>query len=190
MMELDLKLLNVIEEQIAVQFTGKVNVLAKFNRQYLGHILFKDGEIIQVLYQHLKGLKAFYQLFIQEFSLQSHEYIVEPEVVEDKERQIHYPFAVIKNRLSDVLKQHRDSIKYRPPENVRIITVADFLSDTVPITSQEYSVLATLTEWNSPFDIYQHCDLLNHEITWALVGLRKKGGLKIVAARGNPDDSL
>lgn len=189
-MEHEFKILATIEEQIAVQFTGKVNVLASFNHQYLGHVLFKNGEIYQVIFQNLKGLKAFYQLIIQEFSLQSFNYVVEPEIVEDKERQIHYPFAVIKNKMSDVVKQYRDSLKYRPPENVKIIIDSEFLEDTLPVTPQEFTVLECLTEWNNPYDIYQHCQLLDHEITWALVSLRKKNALKIIASRNKADDSL
>ncbi len=189
MTEFSIKLLDSLEEQIAVQFTGRVNVLSKFNRQYLGHILFKDGEIIQVCYQELKGLKAFYKLVIDEFTLHSSDYVVEPEIVEDKERQIHYPYAVIKNRLGTVLKQYRDSLKFRPPENVKIIASSDILTSEAPVTEEEFEVLKTLTEWNSAFDIYQHCPLLDHEITLALVGLRKKGGLKILGSRHNPDDS-
>lgn len=182
---MELQLLNTIEEQIAVQFTGKVNVLSNFNRQYLGHLLFKNGEIYQVVFQAQKGLKAFYQLIIQEFSLQSFTYVVEPEVVEEKERQIHYPYAVIKNKMTDVIKQYRDSLKYRPPENVKILIDSDFMDDTLLVTPQEFDVLETLTEWSSPFDIYQHCPLLDHEITMALVSLRKKSALKIVGSR-NP----
>lgn len=189
-MDYEFKILATIEEQVAVQFTGKVNVLATFNHQYLGHILFKNGEIYQVVFQNLKGLKAFYQLIIQEFSLQSFNYVVEPEVVEDKERQIHYPYAVIKNKMSDVVKQYRDSLKYRPPENVKILIDSEFLEDTLPVTPQEFDVLETLTEWSSPFDIYQHCPLLDHEITLALVSLRKKNALKIIASRNKADDSL
>lgn len=177
------KVLDVIEEQIAVRFTGKVNILASFNRQFLGHILFKDGEVIQVTFNNRKGLKAFYNLIIQEFSLQSFDYVVEPELVDEKERQIHYPFAIIKNKLGDVIKQYRESLKVRPPENVKILIDAEFLEDTLPVTSQEFDVLTTITEWNTPFEIYQHCDLLDHEITWALVSLRKKGALKILAPR-------
>lgn len=179
----ELKIITTIEEQVAVQFTGKVNVLSKFNRQYLGHLLFKNGEILQVVFQTHRGLKAFYQLIIQEYSLQSFNYVVEPEVVEEKERQIHYPYAVIRNKMADVIKQYRDSLRFRPPENVKILIDAEFLDDNLPVSPQEYSVLETLTEWNTPYDIYQHCALLDHEITMALVSLRKKNALKILAPK-------
>ena len=178
-----MKIISAIEEQIAVQFTGKVNVLSTFNRQYLGHVLFRNGEILQVVFQSHRGLKAFYQLIIQEYSLQSFNYIVEPEVVEENERQIHYPYAVIRNKMADVIKQYRDSLRFRPPENVKILIDAEFLDDNLPVTPQEFSVLETLTEWNTPFDIYQHCSLLDHEITMALVSLRKKNALKILAPK-------
>lgn len=177
------KVMGVIEEQIAVGFTGKVNILASFNRQFLGHLLFKNGEIIQVIFHNFKGLKAFYQLMIQEFSLQSFDYVVEPELVDEKERQIHYPFAVLKNKLAGVIKLYRESLKLRPPENVKILVDPEFIEDTLPVTPAEYDVLSALTEWNNPFDLYQHCGLLDHEITLALVSLRKKGALKIIAPR-------
>lgn len=189
-MEAEFKILPMLEEQVAVHFTGKVNVLAAFNRQYLGHILFKNGEIYQVAFQNYKGLKAFYQLIIQEYSLKSFNYVVEPEVVDEKERQIHYPYAIIKNRMSDVLKQYRDSLKFRPPDNVKILIDAEFMEDTLPVTPQEFEVLETLTEWSTPYDIYQHCALLDHEITWALVSLRKKSALKVMGIRSKDDDSL
>lgn len=189
-MDLEFKILETIEEQIAVKFTGKVNVLSTFNHQYLGHVLFKNGEIYQVVFQGHKGLKAFYQLLIQEFSLQSFNYVVEPEVVEEKERQVHYPYEVIRNKMSGVLKQYRDSIKFRPPDNVKILIDAEFIDDSLPVTPQEFTVLEALTEWSTTNDIYQHCQLLDHEITIALVGLRKKSALKIIAPRTNEDDSV
>ena len=175
------KVMGVIEEQQSVQFTGKVNILAAFNRQFLGHILFKNGDVIQVTFNKNQGLKAFYQLIIQEYSLQSFDYVVEPEVVEEKERQIHYPFVVIKNKMADVLKLYRESLKLRPPENVKILIDSGFIEGSSAVTPQEFEVLETLSDWNSPFEIYQNCSLLDHEITWALVTLRKKGALKILA---------
>jgi hypothetical protein len=176
------KVMDVIEEQQSVRFTGKVNVLAAFNRQFLGHILFKDGEIIQVTFNGKKGLKAFYNIIIQEYTLQAFDYVVEPELVEEKDRQIHYPFNVIKNKMSEVLKLYRESLKFKPPENVKILIDAEFLEDTLPVTPEEFDVLKCLSDWNTPYDLYQNCDLLDHEITLSLVSLRKKGALKIISA--------
>lgn len=175
--------MDVIEEQIAVEFTGKVNILASFNRQFLGHILFRDGDVIQVLFNNHSGVKAFYQLIIQEYSLQAFDYVIEPEIVNENERKIHYPYAVLKNRMAGVLKLYRDSIRLRPPDNVKIIINSDFMSKEEEVSPNEFDVLETLTEWNSPFDIYQHCTLLDHEITLSLVSLRKKGALKIIASK-------
>jgi hypothetical protein len=183
---MDLKILTTIEEQVAVRFTGKVNILSNFNRQYLGHVLFKDGEVIQVLFEGRQGLKALYHLLIQEYSLQSYQYVVEPEIVEESERKIHYPYTVLKNKMGQVLKQYRESLKSRPPENVKILINAGFLASAVPVSSNEFKVLDSLTEWSRPGDIYLNCPLLDHEITDALVGLRKKGGLKIIAPKSIP----
>jgi hypothetical protein len=188
-MENEFKILLSIEEQISVQFTGKVNILATFNHQFLGHILFKNGEIFQVTFQQLKGLKALYTILIQEYSLQSFNYVVEPEVVEEKERQIDLPYMVIKNKMSHIVDLYRESLKFRPPENVKILIDAEFLEDSISVTSEEFEVLKTLAEWNNVYDVYQHCSLLDHEITAALVSLRKKSALKILGHRNNADDS-
>lgn len=177
------KLLGVIEEQISVEFTGKVNILASFNRQFLGNFLFKNGEIIQVSFDHYKGMKAFYHLMIQEYSLQSFDYVVEPELVEEKERQIHYPYSILKKKLANMLKEYKTSLRLKPPENIKIILEVDFLQNQTTVTPNEFEVMVALTEWNTPFNLYQKSPLLDHEITLALVSLRKKGALKIVAAR-------
>lgn len=180
---MELKVMSLIEEQVALMFTGKVNILANFNRQFLGHILFKNGEMIQVSFENHLGLKAFYHLVLQEAALQSYEYVVEPELIDENNRQIHYSFGVIKNRMNDILKLHQSSLKFRPPHHVKILPDAEFLEDTLPVSPEEFEVLKTLTNWNDPFNIYQHCPLLDHEITMALVSLRKKGALKIIAPR-------
>jgi hypothetical protein len=108
---------------------------------------------------------------------------VEPELVDEKERQIHYPFSVIKNKLAEVLKLYRESIKLKPPGNVKILIDVGFIEDTITVNQEEFEVLKALTEWSNPADIYQNCSLLDHEITISLVSLRKKGALKILAPR-------
>ncbi len=183
---MDSKLFDVIDDQVSVQFTGKLNILSNFNRQFLGHILFRDGQIVDALFHGNKGEKALYHLFIQEFSLQSFEYVVEPEVVEPEILEIAFGPTELKERMANALKLYQQSLKMKPPENVKIVIDPDFIEDTLPVSSAEFEVLCTLTEWNRTFDIYQHCPLLDHEITMALVGLRKKNALKILAPKNNP----
>jgi hypothetical protein len=180
---MDSKVIGVIEEQIAVRFTGKVNILATSNHQYLGHFLFKDGEVLQVIFHGHRGVKAFYQLVIQEYSTHAFDYVVEPELVEEEERQIHYPYSLLKKRIGDNLKLYRESLRLRPPENIRIVPEPTFFFGAATLSPEEFDVLATVTDWNTPRDIYQNCQLLDHEITLSLVSLRKKGALKIVASR-------
>lgn len=180
---MDLKLLSIIDEQIAVAFTGKVNVLSHFNHQFLGHVLFKEGHLIQASFSGHQGLKALYHLCIQEFSLQSFQYVIEPEVIEDVADPINFSYEALKKKLAEGLKEYQQSLKMRPPENVKILLDAEFLEDNIPVGPLEFDVMCTLTEWSSPYDIYQHCTLLDHEITGALVSLRKKSALKIMAPR-------
>lgn len=180
---MELQIVRVLDEQAIVGFTGKINVLSKFNRQYLGHVLMKEGEIYQVYHSGVRGLKAFYQIVIEDFSLHGFEFVVEPEVVQEGERQIFVRYEELKIKMAEVLKLYRESLKLRPPDEVKIVVEASFLSKPEGVTPQEFEVLATLTEWNKPVEIYKHCQLLDHEITMALVGLRKKNALKIVASR-------
>ena len=179
---MELKIISAIEEQIAVHFTGKLNILSKFNRQYLGHLTFESGEIIKVSFQSQKGMKAFFQIIIQEFSLNSFVYVVEPEIVDGFERDIYIPYALLKNKLGEVLKLYQESVKLRPPDNVKITISTEFMASSQNISHEEFEVLLTLTEWSNPYDIYQQCSLLDHEITMALVELRKKKALKILSA--------
>ncbi len=87
--------------------------------------------------------------------------------------------------MAEVLKLYRHSLKLRPPDHVKIVVDPNFVNEDLPVNSDEFTVLLTLTEWNSPFDIYQQCPLLDHEITYALVGLRKKQALKILSSQTN-----
>lgn len=161
-------------------------MLSNFNRQFLGHILFRQGRIVDALLNGVHGEKALYHLFIQEFSLQSFEYVVEPEVVDENLVGLNFSTQELKEKMAESLKQYQQSLKMKPPENVKIVIDPEFIEDSLPVTSHEFDVLCTLTEWHTPYDIYQHCPLLDHEITMALVGLRKKNALKILAAKNNP----
>jgi hypothetical protein len=180
---MELKVFSALEEQASVRFTGKINVLSSFNHQYLGQICFKDGELLTVEFQGLRALKALFQVCVQEQALQSFNYVVEPELVESEHREFQRPLGLIRRELEQALADYQLTLKLRPPESVRIQVDPGFLEDSLPVTRPEYTVLCTLTQWNTAHDIYQHCPLLDHEITLALVNLRKKSALKIIARK-------
>lgn len=182
----DSKLFGVLEEQASVKFTGKVNVLSNFNRQFLGHLLFRHGDVVAVVFQGHRGEKGLYHLLIQEHALQSFEYVVEPEVVDEGIQETALGINQLREKMSKSLELYQRSLKQKPPENVKIVIDPGFIEDSLPVTHQEFEVLCALTEWHHAHDIYQHCPLLDHEITCALVGLRKKNALKILAVKNNP----
>ncbi len=177
-----LQIFQVLDEQIVVGFTGKVNILSKTNRQYLGHLLLKNGEVIQAYYRSVSGLKAFYNIVISDYELEPIVFVVEPETVEEKQRGIHFPYTVLKARTQDVLSKYHSTIKLRPSGNLKLLVKADFLADKAEVTPEEFEVMSTLSDWNLVKDIYQNCNLVDYEITLALVGLRKKGALKVISS--------
>lgn len=180
---MDLKFVPVVEEQMSVMFTGKVNILSPFNHQYLGHLLFKDGKIIDVKYQQFTGLRAYYHLGIKEYCLEKHQYVVEPEIVSDEEQRIHYPFSVLQSKLEKQIKLFEIVDRQRPPHNVKIIPDPTGITSEFECSAEEFTVLTVLTDTHNIDEIYQQSSLLDHEVTLALINLRRKGVLKIVGRK-------
>lgn len=180
---MNFKFVPIVEEQVSVSFTGKVNILSPFNHQYLGHFLFKDGELIDLKYANFTGVKAFYQLGIREYCLEKHQYIIEPEIVSAEEKRIHYPFSVLLAKLEKQIRLYEMVQNQRPPENVKIRVDAQALTTQFECTPEEFKVLSILTDTPNVSEIYEQCSLLEHEITSSLVNLRRKGILKIVASK-------
>lgn len=166
-------------------FTGKLNVLSSFNHQYLGHVMFLDGRIHSAQLASYTGMKALYHICLQEASLQSLQFIIEPEIVDAEEGRGFPPLKELEKIMREGVKEHFRTVKYRPPENVLIQISPKFVASGDDITPNEFDLLCTLAEWSSPFDVYQHCPLLDHEITAALVHLRQKSALKILARKDN-----
>ncbi len=170
----------VIEEQIAVSFTGKIIVLNKKNKQQIGFMVIHEGDVVRVEYIKASGLKAFYSFFIDIFDKKPIDIIVEPEVIDNFQRNIHYPYSVLKAKVGSVLSRYSASVKTRPPENLKLLVRGDFITEGDEVTSNEYDVLLTLSDYNRVKDVYENCLLLDFEITDALVSLRKKNAIKVI----------
>lgn len=180
---MDIKeLIELIEEQSIVKFTGKINALDVKNKQLLGEIFMFEGDIINTKYRTFQGLKAFYDLILTDGIEGRLKFIMEPEVVDPQDKKIHYPLSILKNKLGALYQKVLDSRGRRPPMGLKILINPAFIEMGDQIVEQEYSLLCTLSDYNKVEEVYNHSDLLEFEITNALVSLREKHALKVIKA--------
>lgn len=183
MLNLEIPLLSMLDEQTVVSFTGRVNVLDRTTHQLLGVVVLREGQVYRCQYRGAQGTKAFFNIVIEGAQLLPQEFIVEPEIIDERDRQIHYPYSVLKAKTADVLKRYQAVAHLRPPPRLKLLPRATFLDSDDEVTSAEFQVLCTLTEWSQVDDLYRQCSLLDYEITESLVSLRRKEALQVVSAR-------
>lgn len=179
-------LIEIIEEQIAVGFTGKINVLSGTTKQLLGHLIFYEGDFIHITYRVARGLKALSSLVIDEIEHISLDFIVEPEIIAEQERSIFYPFSKLKEKLQTILTEYNEVKDQRPPDGIKLLVNSSILSADTELTEAEFSLLCTMSDVNKVEDIYKNSELLDYEITKSLVTLRKKNAIKVVGPSKNP----
>ena len=175
------KILNTIEEQLVNNFTGKINILNEESKQLLGAIYLSDGELINAKYMGGEGVKAFYNSCIDEhLGNKQVEVVVEPEIVDLRERYINTSFSALKRKMYDIIAKYKESVKHRPPDDLKLLLLTSFLTSEEDVSATEFSLMCTLSDYNLVSDIYKHSPLLDYEITNSLVSLRKKKAIKVV----------
>ncbi len=174
-------IIDVLEDQIIFEFTGRVNVLKKGNNQYLGRLLLKDGKIISCEYDKVGGLKSFYNLIVDEEKLDIH-FIIEPEVVNSSDRNLdeNISFPELKEKLNLYLAEYKKSLKLKPPPDLKLSINPNFLKKGEEISAKEFDILCVISDYSRAEDIYRSANLADFEITNALVTLRKKNALLVL----------
>lgn len=176
-------LFEVLDEQVVVAFTGRINVLDQSSREFLGAVYLKNGEVIETKYAGASGEKSFYRLVTHDFNpTYNYRYIVEPELVSEI-RKIHYPYSVLKRRASKIVEELQKSISLRPPNNLKLIINSEILTNDTKITETEFRLLSTISDYSEVEKIYENSSLLDFEITNSLVSLRKKRALKVIGRK-------
>ena len=178
-------LLHILEEQVQVGFTGKVNVLDKSTKQLFGNIALFEGSIVHCSFKGSLGLKSFYNIIIEEYENKLFDYVVEPEVVNESIKNIHFSFNHLKGKVLEVVNNYVESKSKRPPSNLKLVINANFISTGDNVTAQEYDLLSTISDFSKVDDIYKNSSLLDFEITNALVSLRKKQAIKVIKNIGS-----
>lgn len=172
-------LLSTLEEQAIFGFTGKVNIIKSKNRQFLGEITQKDGLVVDAQYKGLAGKKALYTALIDDVDTGDLSFVVEPELVEEAQVVFEVNVDELKEQARERFEHYQRSRKLRPPDEIRLLVDPDFIIEGEDVTSDEFEVLAGLSEYNKVGDIYKNVNLLEYEITNALVSLRIKKALKV-----------
>ena len=174
-----MSLIYKIEEQSSIGFTGKVNVLDKKTHQFMGDVLFREGEIIGCQYGNLKGSRGLLYVIISDVvSKYDFYFVIEPEMILGEGRVINFDY--IKERASEIVRQFYASSKLRPPMDLRVLVQKKFMLSGAEINFQEFQILCAITDCAAIEEVYSLVEFHEYEITNALVSLRKKRAVKVV----------
>ena len=172
------KFVDKVEEQRSVYFTGKINILLASSKQLKAQIYLIEGEIVNVRYSGIEGIKAFYNLC---FNLhQSDIFIVEPELVSLDKVKIKSNFGSLIKTYLNLEEQFKEAESKRPPKNLKVLINSDLITQDTNIDSDEYELLCSMSDYNLVEDIYKYCKMLDYQITNSLVSLRKKKAIKVI----------
>lgn len=175
-------LLSVLDEQSSMGFTGKVNILQAQNSQSYAVILMLEGKVINCLSATRSGEKALLDMVFEDVSnSKKFKIVVEPELVTAAEGQLDLSVDALKKKARHLYENYLNAKKLRPKQELKLILNPDFIIAGEDIGPDEFDVLSTISDYSRVRDIYDHCPLMEYEVTRALVSLRRKGALKVMA---------
>ena len=171
-------LFNIIEEQVTICFTGRVNVLERKSNRFLGAIFLSCGQIVGSTYKSKKGKSALFQI-IYDFKQENDEYsfVVEPEIIENSLIEFSLSYKQLIEEWEEFEKRYNDSKKYIPPTDLKLMVKDSFIKDGDNVSANEFELLSMIAKFSDVKEIYEKCSLFEYEITAALVSLRKKDAL-------------
>ncbi len=173
-------LLEILKEQSAFGFTGKINLLLAANGQFQGVIYQHDGVVVGAHCGQLKDKKALYKMIFDDVdSAVAFKFVVEPEVVGSDLQSFKLSFEEVKKEAQDIYHRYQDSKKLRPPMHLKLVINPEIIVSLDPISPEEFDVLAVLAEWCTVSDVYKYSRLMDFDVTNALVSLRKKKAIKV-----------
>lgn len=173
-------LMEVLKEQAAFGFTGKINLLLNSNGQFQGVVYQHEGSIVGASYENLKGRKALYKMIFEDVESSQHfKFVVEPELIAFEHFSMEMSFDEIKAEAQTIYQKYLLSKKLKPSPSLRLVINPEIVVNNEEIDPAEYDVLAVLAEWCMVADIYKYSKLMEFEVTNALVSLRKKRAIKV-----------
>ncbi|MBF0297525.1 MAG: hypothetical protein HQK51_02330 [Oligoflexia bacterium] len=182
-----MNILEIIEEQVYLEFTGVINILLKKNRVFVGVILFQNGQIIHAKLQNLIGKNALFEIIRNENINNDLLFFIEPEIVDDSVRTIDITFEELKDNIdtnislipssSSIPLQEINKLKISDEKmNIR----KDFVWDGEKILANEFDILCILSDYSELTEVYKYSPYSEEETTKILDSLKQKNALEIV----------
>ena len=172
--------MEVLKDQSAFGFTGKINLLLNSNGQFQGVVYQQEGFIVGASYGLLRGKKALYKMIFEDVETDSHfKFIVEPELVANESISLKISFDEVKKEAQTIYQKYQQAKKLKPAANLRLVVDPEIIVNHEDITPDEFDILSVLAEWCTVADVYKYSKLMEFEVTNALVGLRKKRAIKV-----------
>lgn len=181
-MNMNKAIFRTLREQSAIGFDGKIIFLNADTGQQVGFILICNGLIVGASFNKQTGRKALINLLVEEFSsVLNLNHIVEPEVINVDTFQFEITLDELENDFRSLYEKIESSKKLRPPGNKRLLVDADFVCRGLKIDPFEFDLMCLISDFGKVEEIYNNSELLEFEVTNALVSLRKKGAIKVIS---------
>lgn len=172
--------MEILKDQAAFGFTGKINLLLESNGQFQGVVYQQEGMIVGAHYGQLKGKKALYKMIFEDVEATHHfKFVVEPELIAAELFSMDMSFEMAKLEAQSIYQKYTQAKKLKPSPSLRLVVDPEIIVNLEEITSDEFDVLTVLAESCIVADIYKYSKLMEFEVTNALVGLRKKRAIKV-----------
>lgn len=180
MFKLTMNLIKILNENFSFQFSGRVNILQKVSKQYLGAIIQSDGKIVNATYLNLHGKKALASILLELNSSKNFSFVSEPEIINSSD----FLFEMNENNFlkfkNDYFEQYEQLNKLRPNNELTLLVDPNKFHFNFVFSKNEFDVICSIIEHKKVREIYQNCELLDFDITTALISLRKKDILKVL----------
>lgn len=172
--------LKTLSDQVVLSFTGRINVLHKENRKFLGRVSLLDGFIVSSSFKGRVGKSTLYNIVIEDLEDDSLSFVVEPEIVTLSEAIFELTLEELQKSAKAIYQQYVEAKRRIPPPHLRLVINPDFVARGPSVSFWEFETLTVISDFNKVSDIFLESPLAEYQTSLALVGLRKKGALKVL----------
>ena len=149
-----LTLTDKIGRLTAENFTGKVHVVWKNNSQHIGEVSLEEGFLVGGRYRERTGLPALLDLALDDGKAMGRlSYMVEPEVIPPKERELQMTYKVFLKELHGRNRIKKQDLK--PPGPLKLLVREEFLSEH-GLSGPELGLLKVISRYTKVVDIYKN----------------------------------